>query len=187
MTAQFFKHDQAVIHPQAKVGEGTRVWAFCNIQEGAEVGAGCNICDGCFIEQGARVGNNVTLKNGVNIWEGVELADDVFCGSQATFINDRHPRSNRQDEWTLEKTTVGKGATVGSNATILCGVTVGNYALIGAGSVVTKDVPPHTLVTGNPAVSKGFICRCGKKIAKDFSCECGLRYHIEKGMLSVQE
>jgi len=186
MTAQIFKHDQSLVHPQAKIGEGTRIWAFCNIQDGAEIGTHCNICDGCFIEKGAKIGNNVTLKNGVNVWDGVVLEDDVFCGSNATFINDRHPRSNRQDQWTLEKTVVCKGATVGSNATILCGVTVGECALIGAGSVVTKDVPPYTLVAGNPAVSKGFICHCGKKLDKDFSCDCGRKYRIEKGMLSQQ-
>ncbi len=186
MTAQFFRHDQALIHPDASVGEGTRVWAFCNIQPGASIGRQCNICDGCFIESGAKIGNNVTLKNGVNIWEGVELEDDVFCGSQATFINDRHPRSNRDDAWTLEKTVVRKGATIGSNATVLCGVTVGENAMVAAGSVVTRDVPPYTLVVGNPAAPKGFICRCGKKIAKDFSCECGRRYRIEKGVLTEQ-
>jgi UDP-2-acetamido-3-amino-2,3-dideoxy-glucuronate N-acetyltransferase len=140
-----------LVHPDAKVGEGTRVWAFTNIQAGAVVGEHCNICDGCYIEKGAVVGNHVTLKNHVCVWDGVTLEDDVFVGSGAAFINDRAPRSNRKDAWTLEKVLVKKGATIGANATIMCGVTIGEGAMVGAGAVVLKDVPAHTVVAGNPA------------------------------------
>ena len=114
----YFKHEKALVHPQAKIGEGTRIWAFVNVQQGAEIGEKCNICDGCYIESGAVVGNHVTVKNGVEIFSGVTIKDDVFLGAHTTFINDRYPRSNRQDAWTLEKTLVETGATIGANATI---------------------------------------------------------------------
>ncbi len=172
----FFKHDQALVHPEAKIGEGTRVWAFANIQKGAVIGEKCNVCDGCYIENGAIVGNHVTVKNGVEIYNGVTVEDDVFLGAHSTFINDRYPRSNRQDAWTLEKTLVQKGATIGANATILCGVTIGEYAVVGAGSVVTKNVPAYTIVIGNPARVSGRACRCGRKLNKDLKCVCGLKY-----------
>ncbi|MEI7999128.1 MAG: acyltransferase, partial [Candidatus Omnitrophota bacterium] len=158
----FFKHDQALVHPNAKIGEETRVWAFANIQEGASIGGHCNICDGCFIEGGALIGNHVTMKNGVEVFNGVTIEDDVFLGAHATFINDRYPRSNRQDAWVLEKTLVQKGATIGANATILCGVTIGEYAIVGAGSVVTKNIPSYTIAVGNPAHIIGYACRCGR-------------------------
>ncbi len=147
----FFKHEKALVHPEAVVGEGTRVWAFANILAGAVVGSQCNICDGCFIEKGAVIGNHVTLKNHVCVWDGVTLEDDVFVGAGVAFINDRHPRSNRPDAWKLEKVLVKKGATIGANATIMCGVTIGEGAMVGAGSMVTRDVAAHTTVAGNPA------------------------------------
>ena len=151
MKAKYFKHEKALVHPNAKIGEGTRVWAFANILNGAVIGSHCNICDGCFVEKGARIGDHVTLKNHVAVWDGITLEDDVFVGSGVGFINDRLPRSNRKDAWKLEKVTVKKGAAIGANATIMCGVTIGEYAMVGAGSVVTRDVAPHTVVVGNPA------------------------------------
>jgi len=159
----FFKHDKALVHPNAKVGEATRVWAFANILEGAIIGRGCNVCDGCFVEKGAIVGNNCTIKNNVALFDGVTLEDDVFVGANTTFINDRIPRANQQDDWTLEKVTVKKGATLGANSTILCGVTIGEYAFVGAGSVVTKDVPAYALVYGNPAKVQGKVDKSGQK------------------------
>lgn len=177
----FFKHEKAIVHPQAQVGEGTRIWAFTNIQPGAVIGEKCNICDGCYVESGAVVGNHVTVKNGVEIYNGVTVEDDVFLGAHVTFINDRYPRSHRVDEWTLEKTLVKKGATIGANATVLCGVIVGEYAVVGAGSVVTKDVPSYTIVIGNPAKASGHACGCGRKLDKDLTCACGLKYRMEQG------
>jgi acetyltransferase-like isoleucine patch superfamily enzyme len=176
----FFKHEQALVHPQAQIGEGTRVWAFVNIQQGAVIGERCNICDGCYIEGGAVIGNHVTIKNGVEIFDGVSIEDDVFLGAHVTFINDLYPRSNRQDSWTMEKTLVKKGATIGANATILGGVTIGEYALVGAGTVVTKSVPAYNIVVGNPARLCGYACRCGRKLDDDLKCVCGLIYNIEK-------
>ena len=150
----YFKHDQALVHPKAQIGEGTRIWAFANILEGAVIGHHCNICDGCFIEGGAIIGNHVTLKNQVAVWNGITLEDDVFVGAGTAFINDRHPRSNRKDQWILEKIIVRRGASIGANATIMCGVEIGEGAIVGAGAVVLKNVAPHTTVVGNPAGTK---------------------------------
>ena len=182
----YFKHDQALVHPQAQIGESTRVWAFANILEGAVIGHHCNICDGCFIEGGAVIGNHVTMKNGVEVFNGVTIEDDVFLGAHTTFINDRYPRSNRQDAWILEKTLVKKGATIGANATILCGITIGEYAIIGAGSVVTKNIPGHTIAIGNPARVSGYACRCGHKLDDDLRCSCGLIYTIDQNHLKLK-
>ena len=173
---KFFQHEKAIVEPKAKVGEGSRIWAFTNIKAGAVIGKDCNICDGCFVEKGAVLGDHVTLKNGVAVFEGITLEDDVFVGTNAAFINDRHPRSHRKDQWVLEPTVVKKGATIGANATILCGITIGEYAIIGAGSVVTKDVAPYALVVGHPAEFKGYACRCGKKLDNALKCSCGLHY-----------
>lgn len=175
----YFKHENALVHPNAAIGEGTRIWAFANVLEGAAIGSHCNICDGCFLEKGAVVGNHVTLKNHVAVWDGVTLQDDVFVGASVIFINDRYPRSNRKDAWTLEKTVVEKGATVGAGSTILCGLTIGRYAVVGAGSVVTKDVPPFNIVCGNPARFRGYACRCGRKLNHELKCDCGLSYYLE--------
>lgn len=176
----FFKHDQALVNPKAQIGDHTRVWAFANIQEGAMIGEYCNICDGCFVEGGAVIGNHVTIKNGVEVFNGVTIEDDVFLGAHSTFINDKYPRSNRKDAWVLEKTFVKKGATIGANATIMGGVTIGEFAVVGAGSVVTKNVPPYTIVVGNPAKLIGYACACGRKLNDDLLCGCGLTYTIEK-------
>lgn len=180
---KFFKHPKALVSPKAKIGLGTRVWAFVNIQDGAWIGQGCNICDGCYIENGSRIGNHVTLKNGVNVWQGITIEDDVFCGANTAFINDRLPRSHRKDPWVLEKTLVKKGATIGSNSAILCGIQIGNYAFVGAGSVVTKDVPDYAIVVGNPARIRGYACCCGKKLPDTLKCPCGLRYAMEGDVL----
>jgi len=144
------------------VGDGTRVWAFSNIQPRAVVGKNCNICDGCFVENGAVVGDNVTIKNGVSVYDGITLEDGVFVGPHVAFVNDRYPKSRQP--WTLERTVVKKGASLGANSTILCGITVGEGALVGAGSVVVKDVLPFTLVVGNPARAVGKVGADGKPL-----------------------
>lgn len=172
----YFKHKTALVDKKARIGKGTRIWAFTNVQAGAVIGRGCNICDGSFVEKGAVVGNNVTIKHHVAVFDGVTIEDDVFIGSNVAFINDRYPRSHRKDPWVLEKTIVQKGATIGSNAVILCGVTIGEYAVVGAGSVVTKDVPSFAVVCGNPAARRGYACRCGRKLDENLKCSCGCRY-----------
>jgi acetyltransferase-like isoleucine patch superfamily enzyme len=181
----FFKHEKALVAQGAKVGEGTRVWANTNILNGAIIGEHCNICDGCYVEGRAVIGNYVTLKNGVAVFDGVTLQDDVFVGSGVAFINDRNPRSHRADAWVLEKTLIQKGASLGANATILCGVTVGPYAIIGAGAVVTRDVPAHTIVVGNPAQQVGYACRCGHRLDPDFKCACGTCYQIHNNTIAI--
>ncbi len=183
----YFQHETAIVSSKASIGEGSRIWAFVNIQEGAQIGCHCQICDGCFIEKGAIVGNHVTLKNNVAVFDGIILEDDVFVGAQTTFINDRYPRSHREDSWVLEKILVKKGATIGANATVLCGVTIGEYAMVGAGSVVTKNVPAHAVVAGNPARIKGYICRCGKTLDENLHCVCGRNFIKEGEALRLEE
>lgn len=151
------------MHPDSRVegaaiGPRTRVWAFAHVLAGASIGADCNICDHTFIEGGARVGDRVTLKCGVQLWDGVTLEDDVFVGPNATFTNDPFPRSRRRPE-KFARTVVRAGASIGANATILPGVTVGARAMVGAGAVVTRDVPPLAIVVGNPAAVTGYVDR----------------------------
>ncbi len=174
----FFKHDQAIVADDALIGDDTRVWAFSNIQGGVKVGRECNICDGCFLETGSFVGDYVTIKNNVALFDGVIVEDDVFIGAFTAFINDRYPRSHQGDDWSLEKTLVKKGATLGANSTIMCGVTIGEYAVVGAGAVVTKDISPYTIVCGNPGRVAGFACMCGRPLKKDLECACGKKYSL---------
>ena len=181
----FFKHDRALVHEGAKIGESTRIWANANILDGAVIGAHCNICDGCYVERGAVIGNHVTLKNGVAVFDGVTLEDDVFVGAGASFINDRNPRSHRNDAWVLEKTCVQKGATIGANATLMCGITIGRYAVIGAGAVVLKNVPAHTIVVGNPARWAGYACQCGRTLNDELKCACGASFQIINNKIEV--
>lgn len=184
MMRKYFKHPKALVGKKTEIGEKTRVWAFANVQDGAKIGSACNIADHCFIEKGVVIGDHVTVKNGVSIFEGIVLEDDVFCGTNVVFVNDRRPRSHRKDPWTLEKTTVKKGATLGSNATILCGITIGEYGFVGAGSVVTKDVAPYAIVAGNPARPVGYACQCGRKLNEKFCCYCGLTFRqTKKGLV----
>jgi UDP-2-acetamido-3-amino-2,3-dideoxy-glucuronate N-acetyltransferase len=154
-TPEVFVHAQGLCEADA-VGRGTRIWAFAHVLRGAKIGADCNICDGVFVEGGAVVGDRVTVKCGVQVWNGVELEDDVFVGPNATFTNDRFPRSR---QWLEEypRTIVRSQASIGANATILPGIEIGRGAMVGAGAVVTRSVPPHAVVTGNPARIKGYV------------------------------
>ncbi len=163
MSGDFVYHEKAIIDDGVTILPGTRVWAFAHLQAGSEVGAGCNIGEGVFIEKGAVVGNNVTIKNGVQIWDGVFLENDVFVGPNATFCNDKYPRSKQHLEKNLE-TRVCSNASIGANATILPGVTIGAGAMVGAGSVVTHNVSSYTVVAGNPARHLGFINAIKKEI-----------------------
>jgi UDP-2-acetamido-3-amino-2,3-dideoxy-glucuronate N-acetyltransferase len=152
---EVFIHERALCESDA-VGTGTRVWAFAHILAGAQVGADCNICDGVFIEDGVVVGDRVTIKSGVQLWRGVRLEDDVFVGPNATFTNDPMPRSR---QWLDDHpvTTVRTGASIGANATVLPGLEIGRGALVGAGAVVTRSVPPNAIVVGNPARIHGYV------------------------------
>jgi len=151
----YFTHPESRVE-SGEVGAGTRVWAFAHILKGARIGADCNICDHTFVEGGAVVGDRVTLKCGVQLWDGVTLEDDVFVGPNATFTNDPFPRSGQRPA-AFTRTLVRRGASIGANATLLPGVTVGAEAMVGAGAVVTRDVPPRAIVMGNPAAVTGFV------------------------------
>lgn len=152
--AEVFVHERGLCESES-VGPGTRIWAFAHVAAGAVVGADCNVCDGVFVEEGAVVGDGVTLKSGVQVWKGVTLEDDVFVGPNATFTNDRYPRSR---QWLDEHSTtlVREGASIGANATILPGLEIGRGAMVGAGAVVTRSVPPNAVVVGNPARIVGY-------------------------------
>jgi acetyltransferase-like isoleucine patch superfamily enzyme len=159
----YYVHPTAVIEEDVEIGEGTRIWHFVHVRKGARIGKNCNIGKDVYIDAGVRIGNNVKIQNFVSVYRGVTLEDDVFVGPHATFTNDIYPRSFNAD-WEIVPTLVKRGASIGANATIICGVTIGEYAMIGAGAVVTKDVPPHGLVVGNPARLVGFVCYCGKPL-----------------------
>lgn len=150
-----FVHPQALCE-SATVGDGTRVWAFAHVLPGARIGRDCNLCDGVFVENDVVVGDRVTVKCGVQLWDGVRLHDDVFVGPNATFANDRFPRSRQRPERFLE-TVVERGASIGANATLLPGITIGAGAMVGAGAVVTRSVPPNAIVVGNPARISGYV------------------------------
>lgn len=172
-----FIHEEAIVETD-RIGRGTRVWAFAHILDGGRIGKNCNICDHTFIEGGVVIGDNVTIKCGVYLWDGLSIEDNVFVGPNATFTNDLRPRSKAYPE-NYVKTVIGRGASIGANATLVCGVTVGQWAMVGAGSVVTKDVPDYALVYGNPAGVRGYICECTGNLAFEHSvarCECGKAY-----------
>lgn len=175
-TAHYFAHPQALVETDT-IGEGTRVWAFAHVMNGATIGKNCNIGDHAFVESNVTIGDGVTIKNGVAIWDGVSLADNVFVGPNAVFTNDLNPRAEvKKTREQFAPTMVLEGASIGANATIVCGVTIGRYAFIGAGTVVIRDVPDHAMVVGNPGRQIGFMCRCGEKLPESLACVCGCRF-----------
>jgi len=188
----FFVHPAALC-ASATIGEGTRIWAFSNVQKLAVIGKDCNICDHCFVENNVRIGNRVTVKNGVSLWDGMTIEDDVFIGPNAVFTNDIFPRSKVYHDQ-VDKTLLKQGATIGANAVVVAGHTIGKWAFIGAGAVVTKDVPDFTLWYGNPAKMIGYVCRCAKRLEfagasplhQNAVCECGLSYGLESGFVVAE-
>lgn len=161
-----YVHPRAEVSNQAKIGSGTKIWHHAQIRENAEIGRNCNIGKGVYIDFGVKIGNNCKIQNYVSIYHGVTVEDDVFIGPSVTFTNDLYPRAFIWSEEKVSKTIVKRGASIGANSTIICGITIGKFAMIGAGSVVTKDVPSYALVYGNPAKINGFVCECGRKIEK---------------------
>jgi len=158
-----FIHPTAIVEEGAEIGEGTRIWHFVHVRGGARIGESCNIGKGVYIDKGAIVGNRVKIQNFVSVYRGVVIEDDAFIGPHAVFTNDKYPRSFNED-WEVVPTYVKRGASIGANATVLCGITIGRYAMIAAGAVVTSNVPDHGLVMGVPAKLVGFVCYCGKPL-----------------------
>ncbi len=168
-----FVHEKGLCESE-DVGPRTRVWAFAHVLKGARIGADCNVCDHAFVEGGAVIGDRVTIKNCVLVYEKVTVEDEVFLGPNMVFTNDMWPRAafkKPKEEWL--PTTVRTGASIGANATIVCGVTLGEQSFVGAGSVVIEDVPAHALVVGNPARQIGWVCTCGQRLGEELDCRCG--------------
>ena len=163
--ANYTVHPSSFVDDGCEIGDGTKIWHFCHIMPRAKIGRGCNIGQNVVVSPGVIVGNNVKIQNNVSLYTGVILEDDVFCGPSMVFTNVVNPRSHvpRKDEY--RQTLVKRGASIGANTTIVCGHTIGRYAFIGAGAVVTRDVPDFALVVGNPARISGWMCQCGVKLA----------------------
>ena len=161
-----------------KIGKNTTIWQYTIVLPGAEIGANCNINAHCFIENDVFIGDNVTIKCGVYIWDGIRLENNVFIGPNVTFMNDKFPRSRKKFE--LFRTKIGRGSSIGANSTVLAGITIGEYAMIGAGSLLTKNVPNNTLWLGHPARQIGYVCDCGQKLDGKLHCKnCNSDYRLE--------
>lgn len=174
-------HPTAIIEQSASVGEGTRVWHFSHIDEGAKIGEGCSIGQNCYVGRGVRIGDFSKLQNNVSVYEGVTLGNGVFCGPSCVFTNDLTPRAKYpKGHENFVKTSVEDGASIGANATVVCGVTVGRCAMIGAGAVLADDAPPYSLMLGVPARRRGYVCECGSRLGESLECgKCGRRYARE--------
>uniref|UniRef100_A0A7C3RKT1 N-acetyltransferase n=1 Tax=Dictyoglomus thermophilum TaxID=14 RepID=A0A7C3RKT1_DICTH len=189
----YFVHESSYVDDGVEIGEGTKIWHFCHILSGSKIGKNCVLGQNVMVGPNVKIGNNVKIQNNVSVYEGVEIEDDVFCGPSCVFTNVINPRAFIERKHEFRKTLVKRGATIGANATIVCGVTIGEYAFIGAGAVVTKDVPPYALVVGVPARQIGWVCKCGARL--DFNenneaiCKsCGNEYRMEdKKIILVEE
>jgi len=180
MKKRYFAHPTAVVDEPAEIGEGTQIWHFSHIMFGAKIGERCIIGQNVFIGSGVVLGSNIKIQNNVSLYDGVILEDEVFCGPSMVFTNVFNPRSFISRKKEFRKTLARRGATIGANTTIVCGNTIGQYAFIGAGSVVTKDVPDYALVYGNPGRVKGWVCQCAEEIVfrsgRAVCLACGKKY-----------
>jgi UDP-2-acetamido-3-amino-2,3-dideoxy-glucuronate N-acetyltransferase len=181
-----FIHETAIVDSGAEIGEGTKIWHFCHVMGSAEMGENCILGQNVFVGNNAKLGNNVKVQNNVSVYEGVICEDDVFLGPSIVFTNVVNPRSFVERKNQFKTTLVKKGATIGANATILCGVTLGEYCFIGAGAVVTNDVKPFALMTGVPAKQTGWVSRTGAVLGDDLVCpETGEKYILKNGILKI--
>lgn len=193
MEKNYFIHESSYVDEPCEIGEGTKIWHFSHVMSKSKIGRRCNIGQNVVISPDVRIGDNVKIQNNVSVYTGVELEDDVFCGPSMVFTNVTNPRSHvsRKDEY--RKTLVKRGASIGANATVVCGHTIGRYAFIGAGSVVTRDIPDYALVVGNPGRIAGWMCQCGVKLVlsrdaqkdEDATCAaCSTSYLKRGGVVS---
>lgn len=185
----YFVHESSYIDDDVQIGEGTKVWYFCHVQKGSVIGSNCSLGQNVNIANNVRIGNGVKIQNNVSVYEGVELEDFVFCGPSMVFTNDLTPRSKYPKGPTgYKKTLVKWGASIGANATIICGNTIGKCAMIAAGAVVTKDVKDYAIMAGVPARQVGWVCECGEPLKDHLHCqECGRQYEEQDGILREVE
>jgi UDP-2-acetamido-3-amino-2,3-dideoxy-glucuronate N-acetyltransferase len=182
MAPEKFVHPTAVVDEPCEIGAGTKIWHFCHVMKGARIGAGCILGQNVYVGGRAVLGDGVKVQNNVSIYDDVVLEQDVFCGPSAVFTNVLHPRAFVERKSEYRQTLVRRGTSIGANATIVCGVTLGEYSFVAAGAVVTRDVAAHALVKGSPARRSAWVCRCGEKLpaSPPVACQrCGLAYQIE--------
>jgi UDP-2-acetamido-3-amino-2,3-dideoxy-glucuronate N-acetyltransferase len=192
MGSDYFAHESCYIDDGAEIGAGTKIWHFCHVMGTARIGRGCNIGQNVYVDRDVVVGDNVKIQNNVSLYKGIVVEDDVFLGPSAVLTNVVNPRSHVSRKHEFQQTLIRRGASVGANATIICGVELGAYAFVGAGSVVTRDVPAYALVYGTPAQQRGWVCQCGVKLqlANDTlqaaaACEhCGHAYRLQDQQLT---
>ena len=191
--AEFYAHETAVIDQPCEIGADTRIWHFAHIMAGVRIGTGCNLGQNVYVDRDVTIGNGCKVQNNVAVYKGVTLEDGVFCGPSMVFTNVMNPRAFIERKHEFRPTLVKRGATLGANATIVCGVTIGEYALVGAGSVVTRDVPAHALIYGVPTQRRGWVCRCavtlpaGEDGDKLVCPACGDRYRLGGETISLIE
>lgn len=187
--SEYFVHPTSVVDDGVIIGEGTKIWYFCHIQEGARIGKKCSLGQNVNVSNNVKVGDGCKLQNNVSLYEGVELEDDVFCGPSCVFTNDLTPRAKYpKGRAAYKKTLIKRGASIGANATVVCGHTVGEWAMIAAGAVVTSNVPNHALMMGVPARIRGWVCECGEVLSDDLVCDkCGRTYkEVHDGLEEVK-
>ena len=184
----YFVHDSSYIDANVMIGKGTKVWHFCHVHEGARIGENCSLGQNVNISNNVKIGNGVKIQNNVSVYEGVEIEDYVFCGPSMVFTNDLTPRSKYpKGPEGYKRTLIKYGATIGANATIVCGNTIGRWAMIASGAVVTKDVPDYALMAGVPAKQIGWVCECGLPLKKTFHCnECQRKYVLNEDSLKEE-
>lgn len=183
----YFVHESSYIDNNVSIGEGTKIWHFCHVQSGAIIGKCCSLGQNVNVSNNVKIGNGVKIQNNVSLYEGVELEDHVFCGPSCVFTNDLTPRAKYpKGRAAYVKTLVKEGATIGANATIVCGHTIGRWTLVAAGAVVTTNVPDHALMLGVPAKQKGWVCECGEILPVELNCKsCGRKY--KQGQNGLEE